>query len=132
MCPVSFIGLCRLIFIFPPKMRRVFGSSAKYFPKIDAGESSLKYVSTVGSLVIVNHFPLELAYQHSFSRQFFIRETTRFVGDHSFNQNISIKIVVFPSSVELIGDLAFSECHAIRIIRFKKEFKFKIIGKNSF
>lgn len=68
--PTSFIGRSKSLFIFPPKVMHVSGSLPLYFPKIKAGESSKRYVSIVRDSVIINHFPLGIAYQHLLSHHF--------------------------------------------------------------
>lgn len=130
--PLSFIGQSKSTFFLPPKVKRVLCSEPKYSQKIILESSYQRFVSTLGSLVIMNHFPLELAYQHLHTHRCYIRETVLFVGDYSFYYNQSVTSVVFPSSIEYIGDSAFCNCTNLQHIRFKKGCKLLIIGKRSF
>lgn len=128
----SLIGCCRSVFFLPPKAKRIICSYQTYFPKIISETSGQRFLSTAGNQVIMNHFPLELAYQHSPQHQFFIRETIRFIGCWSFFSNMNIRKVVFPSSIESIGDYSFSRCVNLRSVRFKKNSRLKTIGYQSF
>lgn len=123
------------IFILPPKIKRVHITRFRcncIFPKIIIENDNHKFVSTAGVRMIMNHFPLELAYQHSSRKMFFIRETVRFIGDFSFCSNERIKSVVFPSSVEYIGDSSFYLCRNLKFIRFMKNSKLKTLCNCSF
>lgn len=133
--PVWFIGCYRSTFTLPPLTKRVLGSSIRvtpFFPMIYLEMSDQRFVSVAESRVIMNHFPLELVYQHSFWQKYFIRESVRFVSSCSFNWNMSIRTVIFLSSVESIGDYAFWNCHNLWFIRFKRNSRLKIIGECSF
>lgn len=130
--PLSFIGRCSSIFVLPPKIKRVLGSNPLNFPKIKSIMHDRMFVSTTESLVMMNHFPLEVAYYHSLRKKCFIRETVRFVGDYSFSWNKRISSIIFPASVEYIGNYSFYECRNLKFISFRKNSRLKIIGKDSF
>lgn len=131
--PVSFTGRCKSVFYLPPRIKRVLSSlSNQNFPKIVSERDCQRFVSTAGSRVIMNHFPLDIIYQHSLKQRYIIRETVQFVGRYSFIRNQSIVSVVFPSSVENIDAYAFYGCCNLRFIRFKKYSKLRVIGNHSF
>lgn len=130
--PASLIGSCTSIFILPPRTKRVLCSGPTFFPKIVSDKCNQRFISTIWSHIIMNHFPLEHAYQHSSRNRCFIREFVRFVGDWSFLANQSIKSVVFPSSVEIIGNSSFRECANLQFIGFKKNSRFKTIDNRAF
>lgn len=127
----SFIRPCTSIFILPPRIKRVRGSKAtpnNNNPKIVSANGFKAFVSTCGSHIIMNHFPLEVAYEHFERHRIQIRETVRIIGDHSFYGKLNIISVSFPSSVECIGDGAFDECTNLRNVNFKANSKLKKIG----
>lgn len=132
---ISLIRQCRSVFTLPPRIKRVRYERdyfAGNFPKIACENGQQRFVSTAGSRVIMNHFPLELAYQLSFAHKFSIRETIRFVGRSAFLDNKTVRTVVFPSSVEYIGKSGFNGCCSLRFIKFRRNSRLKKIGEFSF
>lgn len=132
---IPFIKLCKSIFILPLSIKRIewsFFTQVRNNPKIVAQKGCQRFVSTAGSRMIMNHFPFELAYQHSFRKKIFIREVVKIIGYCSFLYNMSITSVVIPSSVEYIDDYAFCDCERLRNIHFKHNSKLRVIGSCSF
>lgn len=124
----SVIRQCKSIFNLPPKIKIVQSSVNcslifKGAPKIISEKKGEMFVSTSGSRVIVNNYPYEIVYQQSFRQKYFIRETTRLVGAHSFYYNRNVISVVIPSSVEFIGHSSFQNCANLQSISFKKNSK---------
>lgn len=132
---ISLIKQIELVFNLPPRIKRINGRvylKRRNNPKIIADKSDQRFVSTAGCYEVMNNFPFELAYKKAFSHRLFIRETTRFIGAMALFSNSSIGSVIFPSSVEYIGDYSFKNCDRLRFIDFKKNSKLKKFGKSSF
>lgn len=124
--------MCTDLFILPQEVKRVLGSEPNFFPKVVSETSVQRFVSIPGGNVIMNHFPLEIVYQHSPKKRYIIKETARFVGKYTFYDNNDIVSVVFPSSVKCIDSYAFQLCKTLRFIHFKRNSKLKKIKKMSF
>lgn len=112
-----------------PRIKRVWFSSHDYdkgCPKIVSESRRHAFVSTPGSRVIMNHFQLDVSYQKYFKQRFSIRETVRFVVHNSFSYTNHLRAVVFPSSVEEIGERAFfsarisDQSHSAKIRSWRK------------
>lgn len=133
--PAWIIRKCRLIFVLPPRIKRIQSIKPSFFsnrPKIVPGNCDQRFVSTCGSHITMNNFPLELVFPIKYRKRYIIRETTRFISSKAFEYNNNINFVVFPSSVECIGDFSFNWCKNLRFIKFKRNSKLKRIGKSSF
>lgn len=134
--PVCFIECCKSVFILPPNLKRVLSRVSDWRVTernhVILYNEKNRFVSVINRRNIVNHHPLELLCQHVCRPTLFIRETVQIVGNASFRQEIHLVSVVFPASVKLIGSYTFSGCKNLKLIKFKRNSKLKIIDFRAF
>lgn len=125
--------LCESKFVFPPKIKRICHNllACHKLPLIKY-ENANHFVSATNNTIFLNHFPLELIWQNSNKKRHIIRETIRVIGSGAFGKNNNITKVIFPSSVETIGDYAFYVCCSLNAVFFKRNSKLKSIGNFAF
>lgn len=69
--------------------------------------SKNQFISVMRKKNIMNLHPFEHLYDDSSRSRMFFRETIRIIGKCSFGLYNSLTSLVFPPSVEIIGDAAF-------------------------
>lgn len=134
--PMPIIHSCRQKIVLPPKIKRIrcdkntnYGSNFNRVIILDKGN---RYVSVIGKKGLINNFPHEIINYSSKKRNVTIRETTKIIGNRSFFYNNFLIFVVISSSVEEIGDHAFSICKNLRSVKFLKNSKLRKIGEGAF
>lgn len=133
--PISFIVLCKQEFYLPPMIKRISmdtNTKPEKMPKIILTSNSNKYLSVNRKNEIMNIQPLEIVSTNSDKSRHILRETIRIIGNNSFESNKKLRKVVFPPSVEKIGNYAFYHCTNLRIIIFKGVSKLRSIGAGAF
>lgn len=130
--PTSLILFSRSSFILPPKVKRISCILMTNEWPVVKLEQKNEYVSVVGKNNIMNKHPLEQLSVFYMKSRLRIRETVRFISSHSYSNSVSVKIVIFPSSIEKIGNFAFAGCLNLEAIKFKINSKIDEIGISAF
>lgn len=131
--PLSFVFSCRVRFILPHSIKRLRYDSFKIInkPKITIDGKS-DFISVTKERNIMNNHPLEIVCNELKRTNICIRETTRVIGIKSFYKNPKIRKIVFPSSVEIIGEFSFIRCQNLNEIIFKGRSNLRKIGGAAF
>lgn len=90
-----------------------------------------KYVTIRKKINIINNYPLEFVSDFCHQSRIYIRETAKLIGS-AYNHHQKVCSVVFPSSVEIIGQNAFFCCNNLKIITFKGRSRLQEIGNYAF